>query len=244
MIDPRSEKAGPRKGAVVTGAAGDLGSAIAESFVADGFHVFGADVAPVRSRPGLAAVNLDVTDRAAVFALAEKAAEDTALWAWINAAGIVAVQSVDEADPAIWERIIAVNLTGCFNGCGAALSVLRYSGGRIVNVGSISGQVGGVGPHPAYGASRAGVHALTKSYALAGARFGITCNAVAPFVLEGRMGREFTEAQREKLIRAHPMRRLGRMDEVVHAIRYLTSPQAAYTNGAILQINGGTLMTG
>jgi NAD(P)-dependent dehydrogenase (short-subunit alcohol dehydrogenase family) len=244
MRSPQSDKAGLRKGVVVTGAAGDLGSAVAESFIADGFHVFGADVASVVSRPGLTPAILDVIDRAAVFALAERAAEETALWAWINAAGIVAVQPVDEADPAIWDRIIAVNLTGCFNGCAAALSVLRYSGGRIVNVGSISGQVGGVGPHPAYGASKAGVHALTKSYALAAARFGITCNAVAPFVLEGRMGREFTEAQREKLIRAHPMRRLGRMDEVVHAIRYLASPEAGYTNGVILQINGGTLMTG
>jgi NAD(P)-dependent dehydrogenase (short-subunit alcohol dehydrogenase family) len=232
------------QGVVVTGVAGDLGSAVADSFIQDGFRVFGADVTPVPPRPGLDASTLDVTDRTGIFALAERAAEETALWAWINAAGIVAVQPVEEADPATWARIIAVNLTGCFNGCGAALSVLRRSGGRIVNIGSISGQVGGVGPHPAYGASKAGVHALTKSFALAGARYGVTCNAVAPFVLEGRMGREFTESQREKLIRAHPMRRLGRVDEVVHAIRYLASPGAGYTNGIILQINGGTLMTG
>ena len=231
-------------GAVVTGVAGDLGSALVESFIQDGFRVFGADVAAIPERSGLVGTTLDVTDRSSLFTLAERAAEETALWAWINAAGIVAVQPVEEADPALWARIIDVNLTGCFNGCCAALSVLRRSGGRIVNVGSISGQIGGVGPHPAYGASKAGVHALTKSYALAGARYGITCNAVAPFVLEGRMGREFNEAQREKLVRAHPMRRLGSIAEVVHAIRYLTSLGAGYTNGAILQINGGTLMTG
>jgi NAD(P)-dependent dehydrogenase (short-subunit alcohol dehydrogenase family) len=244
MAGSGDDKGGRIKGIVVTGAAGDLGGAVADSFIADGYRVYGADVAPARPRPGLVPLALDVTDRAALFALAERAAEETALWAWINAAGIVAAQPIEEADPAIWDRIIAVNLTGCFNGCAAALSVLRLSGGRIVNVGSISGQVGGVGPHPAYGASKAGVHALTKSYALAGARYGITCNAVAPFVLEGRMGREFNEAQREKLIRGHPMRRLGRMDEVVHAIRYLASVEASFTNGVILQLNGGVLMTG
>jgi NAD(P)-dependent dehydrogenase (short-subunit alcohol dehydrogenase family) len=244
MSNLETNAAEPPQGVVVTGAAGDLGSAVADSFIRDGFRVFGADVAPIPPHPGLVGTTLDVTDRAGLFALAERAAQETALWAWINAAGIVAVQPVEEADPALWARIIDVNLTGCFNGCCAALSVLRRSGGRIVNIGSISGQVGGVGPHPAYGASKAGVHALTKSFALAGARYGVTCNAIAPSVLEGRMGREFTEAQREKLVRAHPMRRLGNMGEVVHAIRYLASPGAGYTNGAILQINGGSLMTG
>jgi len=240
----QGEKQGRVAGAVVTGAAGDLGRAVAESFMADGYRVYGADLAPLEPQPGLVPTALDVTERGAVLALAERAAEETALWAWINAAGIVAVQPVEEADPELWDRIIAVNLTGTFNGCAAALSVLKLGGGRIVNVGSLSGQVGGVGPHPAYGASKAGVHALTKSYALAGARYGVTCNAVAPSVLEGRMGREFTEAQREKLVRAHPLRRLGRMAEVVHAIRYLADPAASFTNGVVLPINGGALMTG
>ncbi len=232
------------KGAVVTGAAGDLGRALAESLIADDYRVYGADTAALEERPGLVPVKLDVTERAAVFALAERAAEETALWAWINAAGIVAVQPVEEADPVLWQRILAVNLTGTFNGCAAALSVLKLTGGRIVNIGSISGQVGGVGPHPAYGASKAGVHALTKSYALAGARYGITCNAVAPFVLDGRMGESFSAAQLEKLVRSHPLRRLGRMAEVVHAIRYLLDPAAGFTNGIVLPVNGGALMTG
>jgi NAD(P)-dependent dehydrogenase (short-subunit alcohol dehydrogenase family) len=229
---------------VVTGAAGDLGGAVADSFRADGYRVFAADIVPVEPHSGIEPVALDVTDRKAVFALAGRAADEGVLWAWINAAGIVTVEPVEEADPAAWDRIIAVNLTGAFHGCAAALSVLKLRGGRIINVGSISGQLGGVGPHPAYGASKAGVHALTKSFALAGARYGITCNAVAPFVLEGHMSREFGEAQRHKLVRGHPLRRLGRMEEVVHAIRYLADPRASFTNGAILQVNGGALMTG
>jgi 3-oxoacyl-[acyl-carrier protein] reductase len=231
--------------AVITGAAGDLGRALCAAFVGERYSVFGADVAPVPAQDGLTAVTLDVTDRAAVFALAERAAAEAGpLRLWINAAGIVRVVKVSEADPEDWERIIAVNLTGTFHGCAAALAVMRRSGGgRIVNLGSLSGQVGGTGVHPAYGASKAGVHALTRSYALEGARSGTLCNAVAPSVLEGRMASQFSERQREQLAAANPLRRLGRIEEVVGAVRYLASAAASYTNGVILPLNGGSYLT-
>ncbi len=118
----------------------------------------------------------------------------------------------------------------------------RQGFGRIVNLGSLSGQVGGTGIHPAYGASKAGVHALTRTYALEGARCGVLCNAVAPSVLEGRMGGQFSERQRAQLAAANPLRRLGRIDEVVAAIRYLASAAASYTNGVILPVNGGSYL--
>ena len=177
--------------AVITGAAGDLGQALTEAFLADGYRVYGGDIAPVTPRAGLVPVPLDVTDRAATFALAERAAAEAGpLRLWINAAGILRVVKVSEADPLDWERIIAVNLTGTFHGCAAALEVMRQGGGgRIVNIGSLSGQVGGTALHPAYGASKAGVHALTRTYALEGARYGVYCNAVAPSVVEGVDGR-------------------------------------------------------
>ncbi len=162
---------------------------------------------------------------------------------WINGAGIVRVAKVLEADPEDWQRILAVNLTGTFHGCAAALAVMsRQGSGRIVNIGSLSGQVGGTGVHPAYGASKAGVHALTKSYALEGARYGVYCNAVAPSVIEGAMGDQFSERQRSQLAQANPLRRLARMDEVVDAVRYLASDAASYTNGVILPVNGGSYL--
>jgi len=230
--------------AVITGAAGDLGQALAEAFLAEGYRVYGGDLVPVEPRAGLVPVHLNVTDRAAVFALAERAAAEAGpLQLWINAAGIVRVVKVSEADPEDWERIIAVNLTGTFHGCAAALTVMRREGGgRIVNLGSLSGQVGGTGVHPAYGASKAGVHALTRTYALEGAKFGVLCNAVAPSVLEGRMGSQFSERQREQLASANPLRRLGRIEEVVGAVRYLASAAASYTNGVILPLNGGSYL--
>ncbi len=230
--------------AVITGAAGDLGKALTASFLADGCSVFAADIVPIEAGPGLTPVQLDVTDRAAVFALAERAAAEAGgLQLWINAAGIVRVVKVADATSDDWEKIIAVNLTGSFHGCAAALQVMRRQGfGRIVNLGSLSGQVGGTGIHPAYGASKAGVHALTRTYALEGAKCGVLCNAVAPSVLEGSMGGQFTERQRTQLAAANPLRRLGRIDEVVAAIRYLASPAASYTNGIILPVNGGSYL--
>jgi NAD(P)-dependent dehydrogenase (short-subunit alcohol dehydrogenase family) len=229
---------------VVTGAAGDLGRALSASFLRDGYTVFGADVAALEPGDRLVPVELDVTDRAVTFALAERAAAEAGgLRIWINGAGIVRVTKVLEADPADWQRILAVNLTGTFHGCAAALAVMsRQRFGRIVNIGSLSGQVGGTGVHPAYGASKAGVHALTKTYALEGARYGVYCNAVAPSVIEGSMGSQFSDRQREQLVHSNPLRRLARMEEVVGAIRYLTSDAASYTNGVILPVNGGSYL--
>jgi NAD(P)-dependent dehydrogenase (short-subunit alcohol dehydrogenase family) len=231
--------------AVITGAAGDLGQALSEAFLADGYRVYGGDIAPVASRAGLTSVRLDVTDRAATFALAERvAAEAGPLRLWVNAAGILCVVKVLEADALDWERIIAVNLTGTFHGCAAALEVMRQGGGgRIVNIGSLSGQVGGTALHPAYGASKAGVHALTRTYALEGARYGVYCNAVAPSVIEGSMAGQLSERQREQLARANPLRRLASMPEVVDAVRYLASDAASYTNGVVLPVNGGSCLS-
>jgi NAD(P)-dependent dehydrogenase (short-subunit alcohol dehydrogenase family) len=233
-----------RPGVVITGAAGDMGAALCDSFRADGFLVFAADIVSPRCREGLVPVVADVTDRAAVFALAERASAESRLAVWVNCAGIFKPVSVPQASTEDWNRIIAVNLTGTFHGCAAALSVLsRSGGGRIVNAGSLSGHVGGTGIHPAYGASKAGVHALTKTYALEGARHGVACNAVAPGVLEGRMGGQFADGQLERLARSNPMRRLGTIEEAVAAIRFLADPvRASYLNGVILPVNGGAYM--
>ncbi len=235
------------KGVVITGAAGDMGAGAAASFRADGFRIYAADLKAPAPAENTVPVALDVRDRAAVMALAERAAAESDLRVWINCAGVVSNAPVDQASAAEWDRIIAINLTGTFHGCAAAFEVMRKNsppGGRIVNAGSISGQLGGVGPHPAYGASKAGVHALTKSYAIAGARYGIYCNAVAPSVIAGSMSKEFSGAQLEKYLAGIPMRRLATMDEIVHAIRYLADPRAGYTNGVVLALNGASLNIG
>ncbi len=233
------------KSVVITGAGGDMGGGAAASFRADGYRVYAADLRAPAAADNTVPVALDVRDRAAVFALAERAAAESDLRVWVNCAGVVSNAPVDQASPEEWDRIIGINLTGTFHGCAAAFAVMKKNGGgRIVNAGSISGQLGGVGPHPAYGASKAGVHALTKSYAIAGTRYGIYCNAIAPAVIEGSMARAFSAPQLEKYLAAIPMRRLATMDEIVHAIRYLADDRAGYTNGVVLALNGAQLNIG
>lgn len=125
------------RGVVITGAAGDLGRALCQRFLATRMTVFGADLAPqAASEAGhLVPVRVDVTDRQQMFDLAERAAAETRLEAWVNAAGIFVAGPVSGADEATWQRILAVNLGGTFHGCAAALQVLvRAGGGRIVNV--------------------------------------------------------------------------------------------------------------
>ena len=231
-----------RPGVVITGAAGDLGGALCRAWAADGWAVYGADIRDPEME-GVTYVETDVRDRAAVVALAEKAASESALKVWVNGAGIVAPARIREADPDVWDRIIAVNLTGTFHGCAAALSAMIAGerGGRIVNVGSISGQIGGKGMHPAYGASKAGVHTLTRSYASEGARYGIGCNVVAPSVIEGSMAAGFPPDHVQKITAVHPMRRLARMEEVVSVIRFLADEErSSYISGAVVPINGGS----
>ncbi|MCO5099877.1 MAG: SDR family oxidoreductase [Burkholderiaceae bacterium] len=231
------------RGVVITGAAGDLGRALCKGFLEDGFTVYAADVAPLAAAERIVPMPVDVTDRAQVLELARRASNESHLEAWVNAAGIFTACPVVGADETEWQRILAVNLTGTWHGCAAALGILAQGGGgRIVNVGSISGQVGGVGAHPAYGASKAGVHALTKTYALEGARHGVLCNAVAPGLIEGSMSGEFNERQRDRMTRANPLRRLARMDEIARVIRFLAGASNTYMNGAIVPVNGGAYM--
>jgi NAD(P)-dependent dehydrogenase (short-subunit alcohol dehydrogenase family) len=220
-----------------------MGRAIAARLNRDGYYVYAADLKPGPLPDRGEAVALDVTDRAAVFALAERAYAAGNLSVWVNAAGIFIPCDVLDAGEEDWNRIIAVNLTGVFHGCAAAMSVLAQSGGgRIINIGSISGQVGGTAVHPAYGASKAGVHALTKTYALEGARLGVHCNAVAPGLLEGAMSAKFSQQQRDRLARGAPLGRLGQMSEIADVVAFLAGPGASYMNGAVVPVNGGALM--
>ncbi len=226
---------------VITGAAGDLGRALTRSFVADGWTVHAADLRPVSVAPGVVPHTLDVTDRDAVTALALSLADGAGLDAWVNGAGAVAMGAPGMADSDTWDRLIAVNLTGCFHGCEAALAALaRTGGGRIANVASLAGQIGTTFIHPGYSAAKGGVIALTRAYAQAGRKVGVRVNAVAPGILEGSMASLFPEDGVERMVAVHPLRRLGTMDDVVPVVRMLCDAgSSGYLNGVVVPINGG-----
>ena len=168
----------------------------------------------------------------------------------MNAAGIVALGSVEQLDFAGWRRVLAVNLDGTFLGCKYAMPLLRKNGGSIVNLSSVSGLVGGHNL-AAYNASKGGVSLLSKSVALHGARLKppVRCNALCPAFLEGPMV-DFTvnaarhpETARQKMAQAIPLGRLGTPAEVASFCVFLLSDEASFITGADLPIDGGLTAT-
>lgn len=144
----------------------------------------------------------------------------------------------------LWQRDLLVNLTGPFIVTQRAWLPMRASGhGRIINLSSAAGVMGGFG-QASYSSSKAGVIGLTKTLALEGARHGITSNVIAPgpirtegFTMKTRLG--IDPAKNERIVDATAMRRMGDPDDIAHAICYLASDEAGFVTGQLLPVNGG-----
>jgi len=228
---------------LITGAAGAVGSAVAEAVVQAGGLAVATDLA------GSAGMDhaLDVTaeeDWRRVIDEIDRAAGR--LDGLVNAAGIAAAGSVEDTDLATWRRVMAINLDGTFLGCKYALALLRRNGGAIVNISSVSGLVGGHNL-AAYNASKGGVRLLSKSVALHGARLNppVRCNSVHPAFLEGPMADAVIaqarnpERARERMTADVPLGRFGRPAEVGDMCVYLLSEESAFVTGAEFVIDGG-----
>jgi 3(or 17)beta-hydroxysteroid dehydrogenase len=228
---------------LVTGAAGAIGGAIANAVSAEG------GVALTTDLPGRAKVShaLDVTsedDWTRVIAAIEQ--NDRRLDGLVNAAGIVAIGTVEDTDFATWRRVLAINLDGTFLGCKYGMRLLRRGGGSIVNISSVSGLVGGHNL-AAYNASKGGVRLLTKSVALHGARQKppVRCNSVHPAFIEGPMAdgmiAQFRDPARarDKLAASVPLGRFGTPAEVAELCVYLLADESAFVTGAEFVIDGG-----
>jgi len=235
--------------AVVTGAGAGIGRAIAEYFAAEGARVAVLDIDPASASEvaqgiGGVAIVADVADPAALdVAFAEAAGELGGLDTVCNNAGIGAVTALHRVTDDDWARLIAVNLTGVFNGIRAAVPLLREAGGgAIVNVSSLSGlrPTRGEGP---YSAAKAGVIALTSSAAL---EYGpeIRVNCVSPGIIATPLtaGLLRDDAVRERIERRIPLRRAGSADEVARAVGWLASDLASYVTGANLVVDGGSAL--
>jgi NAD(P)-dependent dehydrogenase (short-subunit alcohol dehydrogenase family) len=235
--------------AIVTGAAGGLGEAIARRLAADGLSVVVADLdarAAERVAAGLdgesaVAVAVDVADPVSAQALVDAVvARFGRVDVLVNNAGIAGPTApVHELAPDDWARVLAVNLSGTFHCTRAALPPMLAAGwGRIVNVASIAGQDGN--PHmSAYSASKAGVIALTKSVGKETATSGVLVNCVVPGVVDAGLTDKTTDEERALFLSRVPMGRMGRPEELAELVSWLASERCAFSTGATYDFSGG-----
>ncbi|MFY9320259.1 3-oxoacyl-ACP reductase FabG [Lentibacter algarum] len=238
------------KCALVTGASGGIGGAIATAL-----HGAGATVAlsGTREEP-LKTLAAELGDRAhvlpcnlsdaeAVDALPKQAIEAMgALDILVNNAGITRDQLFMRMSDDEWQSVLDVNLTSTMRLCrGVMRPMMKARWGRIINISSIVGATGNPG-QANYAASKAGMVGMTKSIAYEVASRGITANAIAPGFIATAMTDKLTDEQKEKINVQIPAARMGQPEEIAAAVLYLASPEAAYVTGATLHVNGGMAM--
>lgn len=235
--------------AVITGAAGALGLAIAKTFLEQGAKVVISDLnqdrldSAVRELGGqgsLKAIKADVTKEADVVNLQKFAvASFGGLTTWINNAGLTKDATMRKMSLADFELIIDVHLKGAWLGVRAAADYMRDNGGgSIINVSSISGKVGNPG-QTNYSAAKAGMIGLTKAAAKEVGFASVRVNAVQPGLIESPMTAAMPEDVKSSRLTEIPMGRFGRPIEVAAAVAFLASDLSSYITGTVIEIAGG-----
>ena len=235
------------KTALVTGASGGIGAAIATALHGQGAVVvlsgtrrdaLDSLAATLGERAHVCPANLsDPAAPDALFAAAEAAAGPVSIL--VNNAGftrdMLAMRMKDED----WQAVLDVDLTAPFRLARAALKgMLRKREGRIINIGSIVGATGNPG-QANYAAAKAGLVGMTKALALEVASRGITVNAVAPGLIDTDMTKGISEGAQEEWAAKIPLKRLGTPDDIATAVTFLASDEASYITGQVLAVNGG-----
>jgi 3-oxoacyl-[acyl-carrier protein] reductase len=239
------------KTALVTGASGGIGGAIAKALHGQGAAVVlsGTRVEALESlkaelgaRAFIAQANL--SDTASVEAL-PKAAENAAgggIDILVNNAGIARDNLLMRMKDDEWDQVIAVNLTAAFRLSRAVLrGMMKKRWGRIIQISSVVGATGNPGQGN-YAAAKAGLVGMTKSLAAEVASRNITVNAVAPGFIQTAMTEVLTDQQKEMISQRIPAGRMGTPEEIAAAVTYLASQEAAYVTGETIHINGGMAM--
>ncbi len=158
----------------------------------------------------------------------------------INNAGIINDRTIKKTSLAEFEAVVRVNLGGTFNVTKAASQILRQNG-RVINLSSVSGQMGFFG-QANYSSSKAGIIGLTKVSARELARQNITVNAIAPGFIDIGMSKDLPPEIAQNFIKLVPLGRMGDVREIVNAALFLASPMASYITGHVLNVNGGVYM--
>jgi 3-oxoacyl-[acyl-carrier protein] reductase len=238
------------KVALVTGATGGIGGAIARALHGAGARVMCAgtriqilDQLVAELGDGAAAMAAELKDPAAAEALVRRTEEDFGqLDILVNNAGLTRDGLTMRMKDEDWAEVLDVNLGSAFRLARASLrGMMRRRFGRIITITSVVGAAGNAG-QANYAASKAGLIGMSKSLALEVASRGITVNCIAPGFIATPMTDALTEQQREKILGTVPVGRLGLPAEIAPAVIYLASEEAAYITGQTLHVNGGMLM--
>jgi 3-oxoacyl-[acyl-carrier protein] reductase len=238
------------KTALVTGATGGIGGAIARALAAQGARVAVSgtrtDVLEALAAEiggGAVALPCNLADMASVEALVPAA--DAALGQvdiLVNNAGITRDNLFLRMKDEEWEQVINVNLTASFRLMRASVKgMMRRRNGRIISIGSVVGTTGNPGQGN-YAAAKAGLIGMSKALAAEVASRGVTVNVVAPGFIESPMTDALNEKQKDAILANVPMGRLGQGSEIASAVIFLASVEAAYLTGQTLHVNGGMAM--
>jgi 3-oxoacyl-[acyl-carrier protein] reductase len=222
------------KTAVVTGAAGTMGRAVASFLKEDGLNVVGLDVKGD-------CVHCDITDVSSVRKTLKQIGPVDVL---VNNAGILSNHKVEATTPEEWRKVLAANLDGAFYLAREVIPGMKARRwGRIVNTCSLAAKTGGLTAGTAYAVSKGALTSLTFSLARELAPFGVTVNGISPaYVKTPMVTEQLTEAQRQALIAQIPVGRFCEPEEFAHVVRFLVSPLAGFITGEIVDLNGGLVM--
>jgi 3-oxoacyl-[acyl-carrier protein] reductase len=239
------------KTALVTGASGGIGGAIAKALHAQGASVVLSGTRAealeslkneLGSRAFVAACNLGDKDSVEALVKTAEAAAGAPIDILVNNAGITRDNLFMRMKDDEWDQVIAVNLTAAFRLSRAVLrGMMKKRWGRIISITSVVGETGNPGQGN-YAAAKAGLVGMTKSLAAEVASRNITVNCVAPGFIATAMTGALTDAQKEQIAARIPAGRMGQPSEIAASVVYLASEEAAYVTGATLQVNGGMAM--